>query len=122
MNLQDLLEAEILNAPMVEMANLFPAETGLQRVIWFGEVGGQHGPRIKVSNTPGQFDLHNNFVVSVSHNPYVLTPRSMKISSSDLQDVLDWVILNYDDLMKLWKIYESGNGSTIEILSALQKV
>ena len=124
MKLSNILDEEeaILSATMCEMANLFPNETGLERVIWFGEVGGQHGPRIKVSNIKGKFALDDNYVISVAKNPRVLTPKSMKINQSELDDLFDWVKINYDNLMKMWKIYESGNGDLIPLLSALKKI
>ena len=112
----------ILSSPMNEMANLFPDETGLQRIIWFGEVGGQHGPRIKVSNIKGKFSQSDNFVISVDKNPKVLTPKSMKIKTNELEDLFDWVKLNYDDLMKMWKMYETGTGSPNQILMSLKKI
>lgn len=112
----------ILEAPMNEMANLFPQTTGLSYAIWFGEVGGQHGPRIKVSNIKGKFSQSDNFVISVDKNPKVLTPKSMRIKSSELEDLFDWVKLNYDDLMKMWKIFELGNGDLVPILSMLKKI
>lgn len=117
-----LIEQEILAAPMMEMANLYPTETGLERVIWFGEVGGQHGPRIKVSNVKGKFAINDNFVISVSKNPVVLTKSSMKIKQSELDDLFDWVILNYDKLMELWKIHESGDGLASTVISTLKKI
>lgn len=117
-----LLEKQILVAPMFEMANLYPTKTGLAYVIWFGEVGGQHGPRIKVSNTKGRFDVNSNFVISVSKNPVVLTPSSMKIKNSELEDLFDWVKLNYNDLMKLWKIHETGDGDVDPITAGLKKI
>lgn len=123
MKLNELFDEEqILNAPMNEMANLFPEDTGLKRIIWFGEVSEQHGPRIKVSNVKGKFALTDNFVVSVDKNPSVLTKSSMKISNDELEDVFDWIKLNYDLLIKMWKMYESGNGSPNRIISKLNKI
>ena len=115
-------EDAILAAPMNEMANLYPTDTGLPVVVWFGEVGGQHGPRIKVSNTKGRFNRDSNFVISVSKNPAVITPKSMALNRDDLDSVLDWVRLNYDQLMVLWKIHESGDGAAHEELAKLQKI
>lgn len=123
MLLKDLiLEEQILSAPMMEMANMPPSNTGLGYVIWLGKVGGQHGPRIKVSNTKGRFNEQSNFVISVSREPQVLTPSSRKIKMSELEDILDWVKLNYDLLMKLWQIYETGEGDAFAILNDLQKI
>lgn len=112
----------ILLAPMNEMANLVPSRTGLSVVIWFGEVGGQHGPRIKVSNVKGKFSKIDNFVVSVDKEPKVLTPKTVKISKDEIEDVFDWIKLNYDDLMKMWKMYETGEDDPIDILINLKKI
>lgn len=106
---------------MNEMANLFPKRTGLSTIIWFGEVGGQHGPRIKVSNVKGKFAISDNFVISVSKNPEVITPRSMRLSSTELEDILDWIKLNYGDLMDMWKMYEEGEDPT-DILFNLRAI
>lgn len=124
MKLNELLdtEQEILAAPMNEMANLYPTKTGLPCVVWFGEVGGQHGPRIKVSNVPGKFAHDNNFVVSVMKEPKVLTPKSAELSTAKIEDVLDWIKLNYDELMELWKIHETGDGDSLEVLARLKKL
>ncbi len=115
MKLHELLdeELEILNAPMCEMANLYPKSTGVGVVMWFGEVGGQHGPRVKVSNVPGKFRANDCFVVSVDKEPRVLTPKSMRLKQAGLDDVTDWIRQNYDDLMLMWKINETGD-ETVE--------
>jgi hypothetical protein len=117
-----LTELRLLRAPMNEMANLYPKKTGLGVVIWFGEVGGQHGPRIKVSNVSGKFDQSNCFVVSVSKTPSILTPRSVKLKQDQVADVLDWVTLNYGLLMELWEIHESGDGDSESVIEKLKKV
>lgn len=121
LNELQMSEEDILTAPMNEMANLYPTKTGLPVVIWFGEVGGQHGPRIKVSNVPGKFAVDDNFVVAVVKAPFVLTKKSVRLSASKVQDVLDWVQNNYDELMELWKIHESGDGDAEEVLARLKR-
>jgi hypothetical protein len=121
-SLLDPKEKAILEAQMTEMANLYPASTGLSYAVWFGEVGGQHGPRIKVSNVKGKFDQNDNFVISVEKEPKLLTPSSMRIKRSELEDLFDWVKLNYDDLMEMWKIYETGDGRPEEIILGLKKI
>jgi hypothetical protein len=122
MKLTELYEQEILNAIMIEMANLFPANTGLPVAVWFGEVGGHHGPRIKVSNLKGKFSSSSNFVVSVSKEPKVLTPSSVKLKKDEVENIIDWIKLNYDSLMEMWKIYESGDGDLTPILAGLKKI
>lgn len=106
---------------MYEMANLYPQKTGLPVVLYFGEVGGQHGPRIKVSNTPGKFNTGDNFVVSVDRNPEIKAGKS-SLTSNQLSSVYEWVKLNYDVLMELWKIHETGDGDNDAALAKLQKV
>ena len=100
MKLQHITESTIIAEAnlMMEMANLTPDETGVPYVIWLGAVGGQHGPRIKVSNTRGKMS-NDCFVVSVSRTPAVITPTAVKIPQTSVQDVLDWVMLNYDVLI-----------------------
>lgn len=109
MKIVDLLceEYKLVNATLHEMANLYPVDTGVKYPMWFGEVGGQHGPRIKVSNIVRKFDSSDNFVVSVSQTPRLLTPRFCKITSAELEDVFDWIKLNYDILMRMWDIHEN---------------
>lgn len=103
-----LLEQEILNSPMCEMANLYPRQTGVEYAMWFGEIGGQHVPRIKVSNSKNKFLTNDNFVIGLSKEPWVITPKSCKISKSELDDIFDWIKLNYDDLTKLWRRFENN--------------
>ena len=43
-------EAWILAQPINEMAGIPTSNSGLPYFIWIGKIGGQHGPRIKVSN------------------------------------------------------------------------
>lgn len=112
---------------MYEMANFYPSRTGIGYAIFFGEVGGQHGPRIKVSNVPGKFAREDNFTVSVSKNPEVQTPASVKVKQWVLKQVFDWVVLNYDDLMLLWQIHETGDyiqqdGSVLSDLDVIKRL
>jgi hypothetical protein len=124
MKVSDLFMTEeaILRAPMHEMANFYPRQTGMSLVLWLGEVGGQHGPRIKVSNTPGKFNKHDNFVVTVSKNPYVKTPKSVKVSQDQVNDVIDWIKLNHDILMNLWNMHETGDGDAASEELKLRKL
>lgn len=106
---------------MHEMANLYPQKTGLPVVMYFGEVGDQHGPRIKVSNTTGKFNKSDNFVVSVDTNPEIKAGKA-KFAQSELDDIFDWIKLNHDVLMQLWQIHETGDGDVDTALAALKKI
>jgi hypothetical protein len=123
LNADDIAELYIIESAnnMMEMANLTPDETGIPYVIWVGEVDGQHGPRIKVSNIKGKMS-DDCFVISVSKTPTVLTPKSCKLAQSEVADILDWVMLNYDTLMQLWQVYETGTGFSAPLLQQLQKI
>jgi hypothetical protein len=105
---------------MFEMANLFPQKTGLPVALWFGEVGGQHGPRIKVCNVPGKFNPSNTFVMPVAKTPVLLNQFSSHRAKID--DISDWVKLNYDTLMKMWEIHETEDGDLDAELTKLKKI
>jgi hypothetical protein len=115
------VEKSIIEAFTMQMANLAPSRTGLPVVIWFGEVGGQHGPRIKVSNVKGKFAANDCFVMSVSRDPAVLTPKNAKLKSSEIEEIKDWVMLNYEGLMQAWYQAEHGE-DPLEILLNLKKI
>ena len=132
MKIDELFEQE--DVMLYEMANLQPIRTGLPTVIWFGEVGGQHGPRIKVSNTPGKYNTSSNFTITVDKEPKIPKRHEIKISNSDVELIFDWITLNYDLLMCLWKSFETGNAVEVieggvvkmldahDIISRLQKI
>lgn len=115
-------ESMIIESFLDEMANLYPDDTGVPCVIWIGTVGGQHGPRVKVSNTRGSMNADSCFVMSISKNPLMLTPRSCKLKKHEIENVADWIRLNYDVLMKLWKLHETGDGSAIILMNQLKKI
>jgi hypothetical protein len=117
---------------MLEMANLYPQRTGVDYVMWFGEVGGQHGPRIKVSNLKGRFAIDDNFTLSVSQTPEIMTPPgSVHIKQHELNKIIQWIQSNVDDLILLWQIHETGDAiklsdgtilDDVTILNRLKKV
>lgn len=109
MKLQELVfnkfEEHIITEDQVfEMARVKPVRSGLPWIIFISSkdyVKQQHWARIKVSNIKGTFSDNDNFVVSISKQPEVLAGKA-KMSQSELEDVFDWVILNYDVLIKYW--------------------
>lgn len=106
---------------IMEMANINPDDSGLDYVIWVGPVGGKHGPRVKVSNIKGKM-TNDAFVMSVSKTPEVLTPHTCKLKNSEIDDIRDWIKLNYDVLYNFWKFGESGEGSFVKLYMALRKL
>jgi hypothetical protein len=99
---------DVENFPLTEMANLRPDETGLNYIIWIGRIGGQHGPRVKVSNIKGKWRENNNFVLSIDHTEpkEKSKPETIKIPNEDVKQVKKWITSNYDDLMLLWWMFE----------------
>lgn len=118
----ELNENLILESFLDEMANLTHDDTGLEHTIWLGAVKGHHGPRIKVSNNYGRMNSNDCFVVTISKVPVVETPNSCKLKQYQVDDIIDWIKLNYDVLMKLWNVYETGTGSSVELMNQLKKI
>jgi hypothetical protein len=85
-----------------EMANLFPADTGLPMVVWVSERGhARHDVRVKVNQSYGTRMLPGNLAV-VTVRP---TPRLVagKLSPRDLDAVSDWIRLNEAALVDYWE-------------------
>jgi len=122
-DLELLAEQKIIEEAnlMMEMANLSAKDTGLPYTIYIGRVGGQHGPRIKVSNVSGRMS-DDCFVVSIEQTPEVKTPKSVKVSAQVVKDVKRWIVLNLTTLLKLWQVYETGEGESIALLTKLKKI
>jgi hypothetical protein len=73
---------------LFEMANLFPATTGLPMTVWVGPRGGaRHDVRVKVSITHGNtMDISNTAVVGIRPAPRLI-PGSRSLNASDFQAV-----------------------------------
>lgn len=95
------------------MATLQTHETGLGYPVWIGKVGGHHGPRIKVSNHPAKWRQNDNFVMSIDQDPAILAGIS-KIDAKDLNNIKDWISINFDDLMLLWWMFERDAAEVID--------
>lgn len=66
-----------------------------------------------------KFRNNDSFVVSINKNSKI-EAGTKKISNSDLQDIEDWIILNYDLLIKFWNTnsYEEAQ----KIIKQLKKL
>jgi hypothetical protein len=93
-----------------EIFTFGPKQTGLQTPVWLCDVN-RPDPVLTVSNV-SQVNLTNNFQISVSKKPKLLTP-SKKAEGVDLEKVLKFVRLNYDVLMEFFQNYQTGAGSMI---------
>lgn len=85
-----------------EMANLFPADTGLPMVVWASERGrARHDVRVKVNQSHGTRMLPGNLaVVSVRPAPRLIAGN---LSTADLGAVSDWIRLNESALVDYWE-------------------
>jgi hypothetical protein len=93
-----LSESEIM-----EMARIKEADSGIPVVIYVStkqSVKEHHGPRIKVSNIK-TFSDSDNFAIDISKNPSPIAGK-VKLKNSEVDDICDWIKLNYEPLMKYW--------------------
>jgi hypothetical protein len=100
-----------------EMANLFPAETGLPMVVWASERGHvRHDVRVKVNQSHGARILPGNFaVVAVRPAPRLVAGN---LSSADLGAVSEWIRLNEAALVDYWE-YRISTSQLIQQLRRL---
>lgn len=102
---------------LFEMANLFPADTGLPMVIWVSERGhARHDVRIKVNQAHGTRMLPGNLAtVAIRPVPWLVTGQ---LSAADLQLVSRWIALNEAALIDYWEY----RISTAELVGRLHKL
>lgn len=94
-----------------EMARVQKADSGIACIMWVSTkdyVNGSHGPRLKVSNIPDKFSRDDNFVVTISKQPIVVAGRP-KYTQLKVEDIKDWIILNYNALIKYWNDEYEGD-------------
>jgi hypothetical protein len=102
---------------LFEMANLFPAETGLPMTVWVSPRGrARHDARIKVHMTYGNsMDPTNTAVVGIRPAPHLIAGN---LDTRDLNLVTAWVQLNRDTLIAYW----DGQIGTIQMARQLRKL
>jgi hypothetical protein len=111
------MTSEIDNDTLFEMANLFPADTGLPMVIWVSERGhARHDARIKVNQSHGTRMLPGNLAtVAVRPAPRLVAGQ---LPPADLQLVSRWVALNEAALVDYWEY----RISTVDLVGRLRKL
>jgi hypothetical protein len=97
-----------------EMANLFPADTGLPMVVWVSERGhARHDVRVKVNQSHGTRMLPGNLaMVAVRPAPRLVAGN---LSPADLGAVSEWIGLNEAVLVDYWE-YRIGTSQLIQQL------
>jgi hypothetical protein len=102
---------------LFEMANLFPATTGLPMTVWVSPRGNaRHDVRIKVNMTQGnQMSIANTALVSVRPAPRLIMGQ---LCPADMQIVSDWIRLNETPIISYW----DGTIDTATLVSRLRPV
>jgi hypothetical protein len=98
------------------MANLYPEETGLPRVIYVSEKGqARHDVRVKVSGAPGdRMRVRDMATMSVRPSPQLLHG---KLSGDEQRAIGDWIARNEAVLVDYW----NEALSTSEMLERLRR-
>ena len=94
----------ITEAELYEMARVQKKDSGINVVMYVSTkdvVQGRHGPRIKVSNIVGTFSSTNNFSISISTEPSVMSGK-VEIGTNTLEDIFDFIKINVEPLLKYW--------------------
>ncbi|MFZ2004067.1 MAG: hypothetical protein WB697_02715 [Stellaceae bacterium] len=106
--------SNLIEDELFEMANLYPAETGLPMTVWVSPRGNaRHDVRIKVNMTHGnRMTVENTAVVAIRPAPHVIAGR---LSSEDETAVARWITLNSAALVAYW----DGDIGTIQLAQAL---
>jgi hypothetical protein len=102
---------------LFEMANLYPATTGLPMTVWVSPRGAaRHDVRLKVNMTHGnRMTIANTAIVAVRPVPRVVTGQLL---STDEQSVFAWLALNEDALVACW----GGRVDTAGLVQRLRRV
>jgi alkylated DNA nucleotide flippase Atl1 len=102
---------------LFEIANLYPATTGLPMTVWVSPRGAaRHDVRIKVNIPHGnRMTIANTAIVAGRPVPRVVTGQ---LPSTDEQSVFAWVTLNEDALVAYWE----GRVDTAGLVQQLRRV
>lgn len=99
-----------------QMANFFPADTGLPMVIWVSERGhARHDVRIKVCETHGTRMLPSKLATVAVRPPRLVAGD---LSSDDFELVSRWIALNETAIVDYWHY----RISTAELVRRLQRL
>jgi len=89
-----------------EFANISDKTSGIKRIILHafsqGDKELNHSPRIKVSNIYGKYRSEDCFVIGVLD--LEIKKGTPKITSKELEQVKEWIVVNRKQLIKYWKV------------------
>ena len=115
-NLCEELEHNLFDQEMMfEMANLPPKRTGLKYQIWYSAKIEKHKPRIKV-------DLGDGKALSIQIEDHKVIGAVDKISSKDLNNILKWIDMNKELLLKYWNDAHLGTIDNGDVIDNVKKI
>lgn len=102
---------------LFEIANLYPATTGLPMTVWVSPRGhARHAARVKVNATHGRrMDLDNAPVMAIRPAPRLIEGE---LAADDQAAATQWIAANADALIDYW----DGKIDTAEFIGRLVKV
>ena len=113
-----------------EMANYIQADTGLTVMVWVDETGidgnYRHSePRIKFQNDNNtRWNRGNSLSMIIDPvEPYIPNDQinKCKLKEYEVQMIKNWVVLNYEVLMKIWN-HEWINSSKTQLMNMLKPI
>ena len=103
----------------VEMVNLDYRDTGIPGVIIrVCSKAKSRSPKVRVSNTYGRFDENDNF--SMNLMTFEIVGGEVRIKSSELRQVIDWIKQNERQLKAYWQ--DGATMLTRDFLDSLSKL
>ena len=104
---------------LLEMANITQKATGIKDVvIWIGPNPPQHGKRIKVSNSPNNFDVSDSFVITIPEYKVIGDVNTKFITSSVFSKIIEFLKVNKNIIDD----YSDRKISTEDLLEGIIKV
>jgi hypothetical protein len=116
-HLQETVTIQLSNL-ILEMAKLYPEDTGVSLVIWIDPVdqhNSQHAPRIKCGLGDGISNSNAFFPISIGDNPKVEAEPPVQIPEHKINLVKHFIKLNKDILLKWW----NNDISSVEVKKSI---
>lgn len=126
MNVKDIqleIEEQELNDFNMDMWTQVAAASGLKTCMWIGKNSDDEtAMKIRVANHQSDPWMEkSSFVILVSREPEILTPSFVELSDDDVEDVKEWIKLNYEVLMQMWWTNQTED-SYLPLVSDLKKI
>ena len=111
-SLDEIVNVNYTQDMLLEMANISQKTTGLDVIVWVQtnntQTTGKHNqPRIKFQNNTAQkAQIQTGIPMSISQTPEILLKEKdmdkINLDAKQLKNIKQWIIDNYDLLMKYW--------------------